>query len=61
MNENEMLINLLTAVKSSWHAKLTFMANYINAPLNENAIDLDYMIDQIWAEEICKKSNMKSR
>jgi hypothetical protein len=46
-----MLTNLITAVKASWHAKLTFMANYIREPLNENAIDLDCMIDQILAEE----------
>lgn len=47
-----MLTSLLTAVKASWHAKLTFMANYINAPLNENAINLECMIDQIFMEEM---------
>lgn len=52
---------LFLAVKSNWRASIEFAKHYIKHPERLHAKDLSGVLDQIWAEEICKKSNMKSR
>ena len=52
---------LFLAVKSNWRASIEFAKNYIKQPERLHAKDLSGVLDQIWAEEICKKNNTKSR
>lgn len=52
-----MTTNLFLAVKSNWRSTIEFTKNYIQRPERLNFLELQCVVDQIWAEEIiCKET-----